>query len=411
MLHARLMTRPTIGFLALLLVCGCATTHSARTRAPTPIDQAQQEIPEEQLLDVGIAQFHKGELDEKKMEKQGTSETIRHAESHFIPHHLKNTLQQTGHWGAVRVVPSKTASVDLFIEGKIVESHGEALELWITAVDAMGDTWLEKSYEMEIDGQSYVGTVMGQKDVYQSLYNRIANDLASLVGNLSASEAERIRTTSRMRFAAEFAPDPFASYIENVGDQYRLTRLPAEKDTMIARLIQIRDREYMYIDTLDEYYERFYQDMWPDYENWRKFSQTEMEALREVKRSAAKRIAGGVLLIAAAIALEVGEVENVETLRDVLVLGGGAVVVDGIEVSKQGAIHRAGIEELSESFSADLETVVVEFEGKHVELTGTVEEQFQQWRELLRKIYLEETGFDTDMTAQRDVPMTDVAMP
>ena len=86
-------------------------------------------------------------------------------------------------------------------------------------------------------------------------------------------------------------------------------------------------------------------------------------------------------------------------------------VVDGIEVSKQGAIHRAGIEELSESFSADLETVVVEFEGKQVELTGTVEEQFQQWRELLRKIYLEETGFDTDMTDQRDVPMTDVAMP
>ena len=38
------------------------------------------------------------------------------------------------------------------------------------------------------------------------------------------------------------------------------------------------------------------------------------------------------------------------------------------------------------------------FEGKQYELTGTAEEQYKRWRELLREIYLAETGFDQDVT-------------
>ena len=91
-------------------------------------------------------------------------------------------------------------------------------------------------------------------------------------------------------------------------------------------------------------------------------------------------------------------VNNVTTLRDVLVLGGGAVVISGINVSKEAGIHRAGIEELNQSFSADIDTVVIEFEGKQVELEGTVEEQYRQWRDLLRRLYEEETGFGVDGT-------------
>jgi hypothetical protein len=36
----------------------------------------------------------------------------------------------------------------------------------------------------------------------------------------------------------------------------------------------------------------------------------------------------------------------------------------------------------------------MEFEGKQYELTGSAEEQFKRWRELLRQIYFEETGFE-----------------
>jgi hypothetical protein len=43
-----------------------------------------------------------------------------------------------------------------------------------------------------------------------------------------------------------------------------------------------------------------------------------------------------------------------------------------------------------------MQPVVMEFEGKQYELTGSAEEQFQQWRELLRQIYYAETGLEPD---------------
>ena len=126
-----------------------------------------------------------------------------------------------------------------------------------------------------------------------------------------------------------------------------------------------------------------------------------VQALHEVERKSATRIASGVALIAAAIALEMAGVPNTATLRNVMVIGGGAVIIDGINVSQESDIHRAGIEELGQSFNADIETVVIEFEGKQIERKGTFEEQYQQWQKLLRELYNKETGFDPD-SSMRD---------
>jgi len=74
------------------------------------------------------------------------------------------------------------------------------------------------------------------------------------------------------------------------------------------------------------------------------------------------------------------------------------VIISGFNVSKEAEIHASAIKELSESFGNEMEPVVVEFEGKQYELTGTAEEQYKRWRELLHEIYLAETGFDQDLT-------------
>ena len=75
---------------------------------------------------------------EKQAEEEGTNNEIRKAEGNFIPYHLKNTLHQSSHWGAVRVIPAETDSVDLFVKGKILESNGEHLALKIEVIDATG---------------------------------------------------------------------------------------------------------------------------------------------------------------------------------------------------------------------------------------------------------------------------------
>ncbi|NIR15589.1 MAG: hypothetical protein GWN86_17355, partial [Desulfobacterales bacterium] len=152
----------------LLVFNGCAT-YNAHEVGPTSIIQAQEEIPEEELLDVGIAVFESQELTEEKAKEEGTHPDIRKAERHFIPYHLKNTLQQTSHWGAVRVMPVETPDVDLLLRGEILESNGEHLILRVEVIDAAGHTWFRKAYEEEAKQSFYKDNVRGEKDAFQDL--------------------------------------------------------------------------------------------------------------------------------------------------------------------------------------------------------------------------------------------------
>jgi hypothetical protein len=153
----------------------------------------------------------------------------------------------------------------------------------------------------------------------------------------------------------------------------------------------------MYVETVNEYYEGFYTQMWDPYENWRKFNLVERLAVRQVRRDAWVRTTTGILMIAAAIALEAGDVDNTASLRDLLILGGGQVVISGINISQQTEMHRVAIGELSESFGAEMKPVTIDFENKTYELSGSVDEQYTQLMGILRRLYLKELGIDEDL--------------
>ncbi len=380
----------------LVIISGCAT-YQAQKVGPTPIMRAEKEIPEDQLLDVGVLVFKSDALTEEKAEDEGTNNDIRKAESHFIPYHLKNTLQQSGQWGSVQVIPAATASVDLLVKGEILESNGQYLGLKIEVVDATGKRWFRKNYKAEATNSSYGGNRPGEKDAFQDVYNAIANDMAQFKMQLTAEQIRNIRTTAKLKYAEEFAPDAFKGYLaEDKKNEIAIKRLPADDDPMMDRLLKIREREYMYVDTLNEQYDGYYNEMWPSYENWRQLNMTERKAIKEIKKKALTRQLIGALLIAGAIAAGSSNSGNVVALQTGMVLIGGQVIMDGFNISKEAEIHEAAIQELSESFSGEMKPVVMEFEGKQYELTGSAEEQFQQWRELLKKIYYAETGFEPD---------------
>ena len=383
----------------LILLSGCATYQA--NVGPTPIMRAQKEIPEDQLMDVGIYTFTSEEISEKEAEDEGTSNEIRKAEGHFMPYHLKNTLHQSSHWGAVRVIPAETDSMDLFVKGKIKESNGEHLTLEIEVIDATGRRWFTKKYKKEATPTSYTGNRPAEKDAYQDLYNLIANDMADFKKKLTPEDINKIRTTAKLKFAEDFAPDAFDGYLaKGKKNQTEIKRLPADGDPMMARLLKIREREYMYVDTLNEQYDAFYNEMWPSYENWRQLNMTERKAMREIKRKALTRQLLGALLVAAAIAAGSNDSSGVATVQAGMILVGGMVIIEGFNISKEAEINEAAIQELSESFGGEMQPVVMEFEGQQYELTGSAEEQFNQWRELLRKIYYAETGFEPDPTQE-----------
>jgi hypothetical protein len=303
-------------------------------------------------------------------------------------------LQQSSHWGAIQVVPAETNSVDLLVKGKIIESNGEDLVLEINVVDATGKTWFKKTYSSEASEHNYSGNQVGEKDAHQDLYNTIANDMAKFKKKLTAAEIKTIRTVAKLKFAKDFAPDAFGDHLtQSKRGLIKINRLPADNDPMMDRLMKIREREYMYVDTLNQYYDGFYNEMWPSYENWRKLNLTERKAIKKIKRKALTRQLIGALLIAGAIAAGSQDSNTARVIAPAMVIIGGQVFISGWNVSKEAEIHSAAIQELSESFGDEMQPVTMEFEGQQYELTGSAEEQFKRWKELLRQIYLAETGF------------------
>jgi hypothetical protein len=240
---------------------------------------------------------------------------------------------------------------------------------------------------------------LGRKDAFQDLYNTIANDMAAYKAKLKPESITGIRTVSTLVFAENMAPDAFDNYLKkDKKGILTVNRLPSANDPMMERLHRIRERDHMFVDTLNEYYGSYYDEMWSPYESWRKLNLTERQARAKARREALLRQAAGILLVASAIALDAGNVNNTGLLKGLLVVSGGAIFIDGVNISKQTKIHAAAIEELSETFDNEMKPIVLEFEGKQYELTGSAEDQYKRWKALLREIYYEETGFDKTNT-------------
>jgi len=384
----------------LILSNGCAPYYAQKV-GPTDIIKAQEEILEDQLFDIGIQVFESDKITEKQSKEEHTSPEVRKAESHFIPYHLKNTLQQSNYWGAVRVLPTETESIDVLVKGKILESNGENLAVQIEVVDATGKSWFSKKYKSQATSEFYSANLMGEKDAYQDLYNAISNDMAEYFKRLPPEKIKKIRTVSKLKFAEDFAPSTYNGYLEkDKKNIITVNRLPADEDPIMIRLLKIRERENMYIDTLNGYYEEYYSEMWSSYENWRKLNYEEIKAIQKIKRDGTIRKIVGGLLLAGAIALSAGDVDNTGAIQMGMILVGGQVIVQGFNITKEAEIHSAAIKELSESFGSEMRPVVMEFEGQQYELTGSAEEQFKHWRELLEQIYILETGFDPDVSPE-----------
>ena len=364
------------------------------------------EVPEEQLLDVTIDLFSPSidDHDREELAKKGIQPSVRKAEARFLPTHLRNTLQSTGQWGAVRVVPGGVPWAELSIVGKIEKSHGKELKVKVVAWDATGQKWLDEEYRGKAKVLSYAAENLDGLDPFQSLYNEIANDLVKKREKVKKKDLVRIREVARLRFAAEFAPDTYGPYLESdKKGRYEVVRLPDESDPMLVRLGLIRERDDMFVDTLNAYYSDFYARMDKPYDDWRANSYTEQAAYDALHKSATlKKILGGAAILAGILAPGGRRSSGV---KDIAIIGGIAAVQSGFQDGAELEIHKAAIEELAESFGADVTQLVVDVDGKTVELKGSAEAQFQQWRALLRQIAL------TDAALPEDINVTSVPAP
>ena len=126
----------------------------------------------------------------------------------------------TGHWGAVRVIPSRQAFTDVIISGNIKQSDGEFVTLNISVDDAAGRHWFSKVYETQTGITSYSERRDRRLDPYQKVFNDIANDLQAYVAGMPAEDIRRTRQVSELQFFGDMSPAQFSEHLATDDDGY-----------------------------------------------------------------------------------------------------------------------------------------------------------------------------------------------
>ena len=380
------------------LSTGCTVSEVIHAET-TELDVASLQISEAMLLDVGIMNFAPGVPEKNNIEKTRIYPEVRMAEARYLPYHLKTTLQGTGFWGAVRVIPSEYAFTDIMLSGGIENSDGEYVTIRVKAADALGHEWFERSYTMQTGISSYAEYRDRSQDPYQKVFNDFANDLRAHALTLTSREIAQIRQASELKFFADMAPNAYENHLaENKSGEVSIVRLPAENDPMVDRLRQIRERDRLVIDTLNEHYANFYYGIALPYEGWRQRTREQSIAYRQVRKSAALRALIGAAVVAGAVQFEPGgssysRYRAQSIAQSVAIRKGFNTIMNALRQRSAANLHREEIKELSESFVAEAAPMVLQVQGETMRLTGTAEAQYESWRKLLREIYEAETGF------------------
>ncbi|HWN46864.1 MAG TPA: hypothetical protein VNM71_05875 [Steroidobacteraceae bacterium] len=387
-----------------MLLAGCVTSE-VKPIPKVAAKQATVHIPEAELLDVGIRVFDPGipkniENDDEALAKKRIYPDLRKAEARYMPTLLRATLEETAQWGAVRVIPATADFVDVIVTGKVVDSNGGFMAVDITAVDAAGRVWLkDKRYSSLVDLGAYKTTAaLKARDPFQNVYSEIANDMVVIRDKLSALDRENIRKIASLRFAQDLAPDAMAGMtaVDKNGIT-QVARLPAEGDPTLGRIERIRERDTAVVDTVNDYYASFAESIDDSYDSWRQTSFTELEKEMRAKSSARTRtVLGAAALIASIFAPNSCSTYDACRINDAMrtagTMGGIAAVLSGIKKYADARTHADALKELTLSFQAEVSPQVVEVEGHTLRLTGTAEDQYREWRKLLKQLYLEETG-------------------
>ena len=423
-IRGRRVRRRRAGFAAAavaMLAAGCVVKETRPLPKLTAV-QATREIPAEQLLDVGIRLFAPGltkEIEEHPElgEKKRIYPDIRKAEARYMPTLLRSTLEGTGQWGAVRVVPFN-ALTDVTVDGRIVESSGYALTLEVGVADATGRHWFTKTYSQRADTSAYREGAGKGRDPFQNIYVQIADDMLAYRNHLQVADITAIPRITRLRFGRDLAPAAYQRYLTQAKARdgqplYRAVSLPADGDPIADRVARIRERDATLIDTVSDHYVAFSDKLGDAYVGWRRSTYDEIEAEEKLKNQALARKLLGAGAIVGGIVMpnmcgNTGTYgsyvcRNAESVaRGAAVAGGVMAIMSGIQKGKEAQMHTDTIKEITGSFQADAAPQLVEVEGRTLKLTGNADAQYAEWRRLLQDLYQEETGVIADAPATPD---------
>lgn len=372
-----------ITFIILITLGACS-----QTRLPTidiepirpsvgdvELNHVSQPPPSNLQIDVAINVFDV-RVDESEALEFGEwiFTEIRHNESYYLPYVLRNTLLEANQWGAVRVLPSNDPSVDLQIKGSVLASDGKQIVLHVIATDSAGRVWLNQEYaDIAIESDFPADTRYSQGspfdsttfvEPFQDIYNQISNSLVEFRQNLTEQQIINLKRISQMVYATDLAPESFQRNLIKDGESQLLSlvSLPAKEDPMIERVNDMRVRHHLFIDTVDEYYASLFEKMQPAYVLWRKYS---FERINE-------------------------ELESRSIPYDYQDYGRSGrylTLTQRYDRYRWSKIFEMEYQDISAGFNNEVAPAILTLNEEVHGLSGTMEEQYIQWRRILRQLF------------------------
>jgi len=326
---------------------------------------AQAEKP---FLDVSIEIFDMNlPQDVLRQEQAQIYPAVRQAEARYLPSFLKLTLQESGAWGAVRLLPDADIGAELQISASILNSDGATLELELLAMDATDRVWLSKRYQnVAVDSVSLNQPLLGT-DPFLYLYAEISNDLLATYRTLTTEQIQEIKEVATLRYAASLAPEAFGDFLVQEEGLYRLNRLPADNDPLLLRVKEIREHEYVFIDVVDEQFQDFFVSIKPIYDMWRKYRRDQM-------------------------ASEADKIRRENQQGNDMRRGSYISLKESYNNFRWARMQDQYLDELNEGFTNEVLPTDITLEDSIYQLSGTLEEQYREWRDILREFYLLENA-------------------
>lgn len=322
----------------------------------TPVVAAADSVDRDvSHLNISIAIFDPGIPEDRSVHRDlEVFPRVRKIEALYLPFVLRNVLTSQQEWGAIRVVPDTDTAAELLINGRIVRSDGDLLEVMIRAVDASGRVWIERNFSGPANDQD--------------IYNDIAAALLSTRDALNEKALRNIVEISLLRYAQLLAPAAFDDYLEQVDDSsFAIKRLPASNDPMLVRIERLRGVEYVFTDAVDAKFRELSADVETVYELWREYRrqfnrfQREESLRANTSRSDWPR-------------------DSYEAL---------------LERYEQYKWDRQAIEEQENwaiGFENEMGPTITAIEERVAELEGWVEDRYAEWQRILAELFELETA-------------------
>ncbi|MEM9055859.1 MAG: hypothetical protein AAGD86_00190 [Pseudomonadota bacterium] len=139
-------------------------------------------------------------------EKEGVWPELREAESSIFAIRLRDELEATGVFGAVRVTPNDEAIGELYVLGKILKSTSEEIELEIDVVDISGRKWLSnQKFEYRVREYDFNSPRNAGKDHYQPVYEAIVEAIVEKLARKREKDLIELENVSDLVFARSYS--------------------------------------------------------------------------------------------------------------------------------------------------------------------------------------------------------------